>query len=60
MADGAPARTLPVCRWCGRPALEEVWAHYVAGHLQCECGRNISECCDGESNDARTAEPPSE
>jgi hypothetical protein len=36
------------CMWCGKFVEGEVWADYVAGHLQCECGRNVSECCSGE------------
>ena len=23
--------------------------HYVNGHLQCACGKNIDECCQGET-----------
>jgi hypothetical protein len=39
------------CRWCGKLVTEEIWADYVGGHLQCECGKNVSECCQGESYD---------
>lgn len=39
-----------VCGKCGvlmRPA--DAKPHYVGGHLQCRCGKNISECCQGET-----------
>jgi hypothetical protein len=38
------------CRWCGKLVTEEIWADYVGGHLQCECGKNVSECCQGETS----------
>jgi hypothetical protein len=39
-----------VCEKCGvlmRPADEK--PHYVNGHLQCRCGKNIDECCQMET-----------
>ena len=38
------------CKWCGAPVDGEVWADYINGHFQCECGRNVDECCSGETN----------
>jgi hypothetical protein len=37
------------CIWCGAAVEGEVWADYVGGHLQCECGKNVDECCTGET-----------
>lgn len=39
----------PRCDVCGRPG--EPWQDYVNGHLHCECGRNVDECCQGERDD---------
>lgn len=41
---------MDICEKCGvlmRPA--DATPHYVNGHLQCRCGRNIDECCQGET-----------
>jgi hypothetical protein len=38
-----------VCGICGRVMNKSSTPHYVHGHLQCECGKNIDECCQGET-----------
>lgn len=41
---------MDICEKCGalmRPA--DATPHYVNGHLQCRCGKNIDECCQGET-----------
>ncbi len=37
-----------VCDKCGRLMNTSDKPHYVHGHLQCPCGRNIDECCQGD------------
>ena len=37
-----------VCVKCGCE-LDPRGNHYVNGHLQCACGKNIEECCQGET-----------
>lgn len=38
-----------VCDKCGRVKNTSNQPHYVNGHLQCACGKNIDECCQGET-----------
>ena len=37
-----------VCEKCGCEK-SPLGNHYVGGHLQCACGKNIDECCQGET-----------
>lgn len=37
-----------VCERCGCE-MDPRGDHYVNGHLQCACGKNIDECCQGET-----------
>ena len=42
------SQTTPVhCEKCGCEK-NPLGNHYVGGHLQCACGKNIDECCQGE------------
>ena len=36
-----------ICEKCGCEK-SPLGNHYVGGHLQCACGKNIDECCQGE------------
>jgi hypothetical protein len=38
-----------ICEKCGVLMSDSGKPHYVNGHLQCACGKNIDECCQGET-----------
>lgn len=52
MVQGVGKVILPnlrFCDKCGRVTLKSIHQHYINGHLHCECGRNVDECCQGET-----------